>query len=149
MAMRNPVMKRRTYIATTAVAAMLAVTFVGAILPTPLYPLFREAFGFSPVTLTLVYAVYVLGNLVALLLFGRLADQIGRRNTALPAIGFGSPPLPAPHGCSRRGRSADFRQAWQPAPPPHGSPKPMSTAAPEARRALPQPRISSAPPPVP
>ena len=89
MAMRNPVMKRQNYIATMAVAAMLAVMFVGAILPTPLYPLFREAFGFSPVTLTLVYAVYVLGNLVALLLFGRLADQIGRRNTGLPAIGFG------------------------------------------------------------
>ena len=76
--MRNPVMKRQNYIATTAIAAMLAVMFVGAILPTPLYPLFREAFGFSPVTLTLIYAVYVLGNLVALLLFGRLADQIGQ-----------------------------------------------------------------------
>jgi len=87
--MRNPVMNRQNYIATTAVATMLAVMFVGAILPTPLYPLFREAFGFSPVTLTLIYAVYVLGNLVALLLFGRLADQIGWRNTSLPAIGFG------------------------------------------------------------
>jgi MFS family permease len=89
MAMRNPVMNRQSTIATTAVATMLAVMFVGAILPTPLYPLFREAFGFSPVTLTLVYAVYVLGNVVALLLFGRLADQVGRRNTSLPAIGFG------------------------------------------------------------
>jgi MFS family permease len=89
MAMRNSVMKRQNYIATAAVATMLAVMFVGAILPTPLYPLFREAFGFSPVTLTLVYAVYVLGNLVALLLFGRLADQIGRRTTSLPAIGIG------------------------------------------------------------
>jgi MFS family permease len=89
MAMRNPVMKRQNNIATTAIATMLAVMFVGAILPTPLYPLFRETFGFSPVTLTLIYAVYVLGNLVALLLFGRLADQIGRRNTSLPAIGFG------------------------------------------------------------
>jgi MFS family permease len=89
MAMRNSVMNRQNYIATTAVAAMLAVMFIGAILPTPLYPLFREAFGFSSVTLTLVYAVYVLGNLVALLLFGRLADQIGRRATSLPAIGIG------------------------------------------------------------
>jgi MFS family permease len=89
MAMRNSVMKRQNYIATAAVATMLAVMFVGAILPTPLYPLFREAFGFSAVTLTLVYAVYVLGNLVALLLFGRLADQIGRRTTSLPAIGIG------------------------------------------------------------
>jgi MFS family permease len=89
MAMRNSVMNRQNYIATTAVATMLAVMFIGAILPTPLYSLFREAFGFSSVTLTLVYAVYVLGNLVALLLFGRLADQIGRRATSLPAIGIG------------------------------------------------------------
>jgi MFS family permease len=89
MAMRNSVMKNQNYIATASVATMLAVMFVGAILPTPLYPLFREAFGFSAVTLTLVYAVYVLGNLVALLLFGRLADQIGRRTTSLPAIGIG------------------------------------------------------------
>ena len=68
--MRNSVMKNQNYIATASVATMLAVMFVGAILPTPLYPLFREAFGFSAVTLTFVYAVYVLGNLVALLLFG-------------------------------------------------------------------------------
>ena len=87
--MRNSVMKNQNYIATASIASMLAVMFVGAILPTPLYPLFREAFGFSAVTLTLVYAVYVLGNLVALLLFGRLADQIGRRTTSLPAIGIG------------------------------------------------------------
>ncbi len=63
--------------------------FVGAIMPTPLYPLYRQAFGFSGITLTLIYAVYVLGNLVALLFFGRLSDQIGRRNTSLPAIGCG------------------------------------------------------------
>ena len=63
--------------------------FVGAILPTPLYPLYRQAFGFSGITLTLIYAVYVLGNVAALLFFGRLADQIGRRNTILPAMGFG------------------------------------------------------------
>ena len=71
------------------VAAALAAVFVGAILPTPLYPLFRQAFGFSGVTLTLIYAVYVLGNVAALLLFGRLSDQIGRRNVSLAAIGVG------------------------------------------------------------
>jgi MFS family permease len=76
-------------LALTLVAIELAVMFVGAILPTPLYPLFRRAFGFSGVTLTLIYAVYVLGNLVALLFFGRLADQIGRRNASLPAIVVG------------------------------------------------------------
>jgi MFS family permease len=81
--------KRRRFLALAAVAIALAVMFVGAILPTPLYPLYRQAFGFSGVMLTLIYAVYVLGNVAALLFFGRLADQIGRRNTILPAIGFG------------------------------------------------------------
>src|ERR1700689_4316892 len=76
-------------LALTVVAGELALMFVGAILPTPLYPLYRQAFGFSGITLTLVYAVYVLGNLVALLFFGRLSDQIGRRITSLPAIGVG------------------------------------------------------------
>ena len=75
--------------AVTIVAVMLGMMFVGAIMPTPLYPLFRNAFGFSGVTLTLIYAVYVLGNLLALLLFGRLADQIGRRPVSLAAVGVG------------------------------------------------------------
>jgi len=87
--MRNPVIARGGFLALAIVATELAVMFVGAIMPTPLYPLYRQAFGFSGVTLTLIYAVYVVGNLVALLLFGRLADQIGRRNVSLPAIGFG------------------------------------------------------------
>jgi MFS family permease len=79
----------RNRAALAIVAIMLAVMFVGAIMPTPLYPLFQHAFGFSGITLTLIYAVYVLGNLIALLFFGRLADQIGRRSASLPAIGFG------------------------------------------------------------
>ena len=76
-------------VALTIVAVALAVMFVGAIMPTPLYPLYQWAFGFSGITLTLIYAIYVLGNLVALLFFGRMADQVGRRKAILPAIGFG------------------------------------------------------------
>ena len=79
----------RNIVALTIVAVALAVMFVGAIMPTPLYPLYQHAFAFSGITLTLIYAVYVLGNLVALLFFGRLADQVGRRSAMLPAIGIG------------------------------------------------------------
>ncbi len=79
--------RRSSVVAITIVAAELAAIFLGAILPTPLYPLYREAFGFSGVMLTLIYAVYVLGNLTALLFFGRLSDQIGRRKVSVPAIG--------------------------------------------------------------
>jgi len=75
--------------AVAVVAAELALMFVGPVLPTPLYPLYQQRFGFSNVVLTLIYAVYVVGNLAALLLFGRLSDQVGRRTVSLPAVGFG------------------------------------------------------------
>ena len=87
--MRNPTPADNNRLALTAVATQLGIMFIGAILPTPLYPLYRQAFGFSGVTLTLIYATYVLGNLTALLFFGRLADQIGRRSASLPAIAVG------------------------------------------------------------
>ena len=87
--MRNPTSAGHHRIALIAVAAELGIMFIGAILPTPLYPLYRQAFGFSGVTLTLIYATYVLGNLTALLFFGRLADQIGRRPASLPAVAVG------------------------------------------------------------
>jgi len=69
-------------------AIAFAIVFFGATLPSPLYPLCRSAFGFGGMTLTLIYAVYVLGNLGALLFFARLSDQIGRRAVTLPAIGI-------------------------------------------------------------
>lgn len=88
--MTNSASRRsRDFFALAIVAAVLAVMFIGAILPTPLYPLYQQTFGFSGVMLTLIYAVYVLGNLCALLFFGRLSDQIGRRKVSLSAIGCG------------------------------------------------------------
>jgi MFS family permease len=45
-------------------------------------------FGVHKITLTLIYAVYVIGNLTALIFFGRLSDEIGRRRTVLAAIGI-------------------------------------------------------------
>lgn len=70
-------------------ATLIAGMFVGTTLVTPLYDLYRREFGFDEITLTLIYAVYVVGNLLALAFFGRLSDQIGRRRTALPIIGVG------------------------------------------------------------
>jgi MFS family permease len=69
-----------------AVAAMIGVLFAGSTLVTPLYVIYKHAFGFSQITLTLIYAAYVVGNLAALLWFGRFSDQVGRRRTALAAI---------------------------------------------------------------
>jgi MFS family permease len=72
------------------VGLLLAVMFMGSTLLTPLYPLYRREFGFSEVTLTLVHAVYVIGNLAALLFLGRVSDQIGRRRVAVPAMALGA-----------------------------------------------------------
>jgi predicted MFS family arabinose efflux permease len=72
--------------AMTAVAAMIAVLFAGSTVLTPLYIIYKQAFGFSQITLTLVYSVYVIGNLAALLLFGRISDTAGRRPVALAAM---------------------------------------------------------------
>ena len=41
----------------------------------------RTAGGFSRITLTLIYAAYVIGNLAALLSFGGRSDRIGWRQT--------------------------------------------------------------------
>jgi MFS family permease len=61
---------------------MIGMLFAGSTLVTPLYIMYKQAFGFSQISLTLIYAVYVIGNLCGLLLFGRLSDQIGRRQMA-------------------------------------------------------------------
>ncbi len=69
-----------------AVACMLGLVYMGSVLPTPLYVAYRRRFHFSEIALTLIYTAYVVGTLTALIFFGRLSDQIGRRRAALPAI---------------------------------------------------------------
>jgi MFS family permease len=55
---------------------------------TPLYPLYQQKFGISEIDLTLIYAAYVIGNVVSLLFLGRLSDQVGRKPVSLPGIGL-------------------------------------------------------------
>jgi MFS family permease len=67
--------------------AGIASLYVGSTLPTPLYPLYRQEFGFSEFIVTAIYASYVIGNLAALFALGRISDQLGRRPTTLIAFG--------------------------------------------------------------
>jgi MFS family permease len=67
--------------------AGIACLYVGSTLPTPLYPLYRQQFGFSEFIVTAIYASYVIGNLTALFALGRVSDQLGRRPTTLVAFG--------------------------------------------------------------
>lgn len=71
-----------------SVGCMIGALFAGSTVATPLYVIYKQQFGFSQITLTLIYAVYVVGNLTALLIFGRMSDQVGRRRTAVVAMGM-------------------------------------------------------------
>ncbi len=70
------------------VAAAFAVVTVGGTLPAPLYVLWQAEDGFGSATVTLVFAAYSAGILLALLLAGRLSDALGRRALLVPALAF-------------------------------------------------------------
>lgn len=56
--------------------------------PDPLYGLYQEKFGFSELTVTVVYAVYAFGVIGVLLLTGNASDTVGRRPALLWGLGF-------------------------------------------------------------
>jgi MFS family permease len=64
----------------------LAIVMLGTTLPTPLYGLYRERFGFSELMITVIFATYAAGVIASLLVFGRLSDQVGRRRVLLPGL---------------------------------------------------------------
>jgi MFS family permease len=69
------------------VLASVTVTFLAsASAPTPLYPHYQAEWGFSPLAVTVIFGVYALAVLVALLFFGRLSDHLGRRPVLLAAL---------------------------------------------------------------
>jgi MFS family permease len=70
------------------VAYAFAVVMAGTTLPTPLYAIYQVDFGFSELMVTVIFATYSAGVIAALLLFGRLSDQIGRRHALLPGLAF-------------------------------------------------------------
>jgi MFS family permease len=61
------------------VAAALFVLLLDGNLPTPLYAVYRERFGFSGAELTLIFAIYAMVLIPSLLVLGQLSDRIGRR----------------------------------------------------------------------
>src|SRR5690348_5010226 len=69
------------------VAFVLTVTMLGTTLPTPLYDLYQAQWHFSSVVITVVFAVYAVAVLAALLLAGRSSDQAGRRPVLAVALG--------------------------------------------------------------
>ncbi|GLV60281.1 MFS transporter [Dictyobacter sp. S3.2.2.5] len=67
-------------------AYAFVVTMLGTTLPTPLYPIYQQEFSFSSLIVTVIYATYAVGVIAALLLFGQLSDEIGRRRVLLGGL---------------------------------------------------------------
>ena len=64
-------------------ASITLAYLAGASAPTPLYAIYQAQWGFSPITVTIIFGVYALSVLVALLFLGRLSDHLGRRPVLL------------------------------------------------------------------
>ncbi len=69
-----------------AAAYVFAVTMCGTTLPAPLYGLYQQQLGFSALMITVIFAVYAVGVIAALLLFGQVSDVVGRRPVLLGAL---------------------------------------------------------------
>jgi MFS family permease len=81
----------RTGVLSARAASWLVAGVFGALLfasssPSPLYPVYQAAWGFSAGTLTVIFAVYAFALLLALLVAGSVSDHVGRRPALLAAL---------------------------------------------------------------
>jgi len=70
------------YLLASVVVSLLAASAA----PTPLYAIYQRMWGFTPITITIVFGVYAVAVLAALLTLGRLSDSIGRRPVLMAAL---------------------------------------------------------------
>jgi MFS family permease len=75
--------RRSLYLGNRATFVLLSSTMVtllaAASAPTPLYSVYARRFAFSSTTLTVIFGVYAVSVLTALLIGGSLSDHVGRR----------------------------------------------------------------------
>jgi len=86
----EPPTGKRRHLGPTASLVLLASIMVSLLAassaPTPLYAVYQREWGFSPITTTVVFGVYAIAVLAALLVFGKLSDHVGRRPVLLAAL---------------------------------------------------------------
>ena len=68
------------------VAVLLVLMLAASGVPSPLYRVYAEEFGFGSGVITVVFAVYAFALLVSLLVVGALSDHVGRRPVLAAAL---------------------------------------------------------------
>ncbi|TFV73407.1 MFS transporter [Blastococcus sp. CT_GayMR19] len=69
-----------------SIAVLLLLVLAASGVPSPLYRVYQQEFGFSDGVLTVVFGVYAFALLAALLVVGALSDHIGRRPVLFAAL---------------------------------------------------------------
>lgn len=67
-------------------ASLIVSLLASSSAPTPLYALYQAGWGFSSITTTVVFGVYALSVLAALLTLGKVSDHVGRRPVLLTTL---------------------------------------------------------------
>ena len=67
-------------------ASVIVALLASSAAPTPLYAIYQARWHFTPITTTVVFGVYAMAVLAALLTLGKLSDHVGRRPVLLTAI---------------------------------------------------------------
>jgi len=67
-------------------ASLIVSLLAASAAPTPLYASYAQHWGFTPVTTTIIFGVYAIAVLAALLTLGRLSDYVGRKPVLLAAL---------------------------------------------------------------
>lgn len=66
--------------------SLLALALGVSGLPSPLYPLYQQQWHLSPVSVTVVFAVYAIGALGSALTVGPISDALGRKPVLISAL---------------------------------------------------------------
>jgi MFS family permease len=67
-------------------AYTLGLVLVGANIPTPLYRIYQQIYGFSTAVLTVIFVAYVAGVILGLVVAGGASDRLGRKALLVPAV---------------------------------------------------------------
>ncbi|MEW2014430.1 MFS transporter [Rhodococcus sp. NPDC076796] len=68
------------------VGVAFIVLMASSAAPSPLYPVYQQSWGFSAITLTVIFAVYAVALLATLLTVGSLSDHIGRKPILITSL---------------------------------------------------------------